>query len=761
MVSQTRTVNRTPAGRHRGGGLHRSSGSKGPRPRGRRKHRILKWVLGVIGALLVAGIGAFAYLYVTTDIPEPESVAIAENTTVYYADGTTPIGTFSEQNRDIIDCSVLPDYVGQAVVASEDRSFYTNRGIDFIGIGRALWNNITTGSRQGGSTITQQYAERYYLGDTTTYLGKLREAILALKITQTQSKDEILCNYMNTIYLGRGAYGIQAAAQAYFGKNAADLTVSESAMLAGIIPSPSTWDPAVDPDQAEARFERVIGIMESDGYITADEADQAAMPATIEYSQSNAYQGPNGYLLQMVRDELTGDGAFTAEQLDTGGYSIITTIQKDKQDLMYATVSPSQNGMQGVVPDGMEFGAISVNAHDGSIISVYAGEDYLTKQLNQATQSQYEIGSTMKPMALLGAIQEGVSLDTEFNGNSPQRFAGIADTVSNFGNASYGWVDLYSATANSLNTVYMAVQEQLGTERIAEIAKTAGAESDALDGTNPFTVLGNNALTTADVARMYATIANQGNRPTLHIVSNVQSAEGEDLYRAPTDTEQVFDANDTALVTKAMTGTVQYGTATEARAVGHNLAMKTGTANDSFAASTVGFTPSVVSVFAMWYPDENGNPQEIPSFGGWSGGSDYPVHLFTQYMTQALAGTENETFPTATDDGKIGGSDGSWGRGSTTTELLQQQEAQRQAQEEAQRQAEEEAQRQAEEEAQRQQEAEQQSQEPTTGNGGAGGGSTDGGETGGSGSTGGDDSSGSGESGGGTGSDGANGGASQ
>ena len=634
---------------------------------------------------------------------------MAENTTVYYADGTTPIGTFSEQNREIIDCSVLPDYVGQAVVASEDRSFYTNRGIDLVGIARAFWNNLTTGSRQGGSTITQQYAERYYLGETTSYLGKAREAILALKIAQAQDKDQVLCNYMNTIYLGRGTYGIQAAAKAYFGKEAKDLTVAEAAMLAGIIPSPSSWDPAVDPEQAQARFTRVLRIMQEDGYITAQEQQEAQFPQTIEYTQQNSYQGANGYLLQMVRDELTGDGTFSAEQLDTGGYAIVTTIDKSKQDLMYSVVSPAQNGMQGVIPDGMEFGAISVNAKDGSIISVYAGEDYLSKQLNQATQSVYEIGSTMKPMALLGAIQEGVNLDTVFNGNSPRKFDGITDPVGNFGNMSYGNVNLYTATAQSLNTVYMDVQAKLGTQRIAEIAKEAGAESDALDGTNPFTVLGNNALTTKDVARMYATIANQGNRPNIHIVSSVKNTDGEDIYKAPTETTQVFDANDTALVTKAMTGTVQNGTATEALAVGHNLAMKTGTANDSYAASAVGFTPSVVSVFAMWYPDANGNPQEVPAFGGWSGGSDYPVHLFTQYMTQALAGTDNETFPNAVDHGKVGGSDGSWGLGSQT--LQQMQEAQRKAEEEAQRQAEEEAQRQAEEEARRQQELQQQQEQ--------------------------------------------------
>ena len=175
------------------------------------------------------------YLYITTEIPQPEKFALAEKTTVYYNDGTTPIGSYAEQNREIISCADLPDYVGNAIVASEDRSFYTNKGIDPIGIARAFYNNLTTGSRQGGSTITQQYAERYYLGETTSYVGKLREAFLAVKIAQAQDKSQVLCNYMNTIYLGRGAYGIQAAAKAYFGKDAKDLTLSEAAMLAGIV----------------------------------------------------------------------------------------------------------------------------------------------------------------------------------------------------------------------------------------------------------------------------------------------------------------------------------------------------------------------------------------------------------------------------------------------------------------------------------------------------------------------------------------------
>ncbi|PST46348.1 penicillin-binding protein [Bifidobacterium callitrichos] len=663
-----RRSTRNPAARHYRGGNHRARGGKGPKARGRSRHLILKWILGLIALCLAAGIGLFAYLYATTEVPAPEKVAMASNTTVYFSDGTTEMGTFSEQNREIIDCAVLPDYVGNAIVASENRSFYTDRGIDLQGIARALVNNVTKGTRQGGSTITQQYAERYYLGETTSYTGKLHEAILALKIAQSQDKSQVLCNYMNTIYLGRGAYGIQAAAQAYFNKDAKDLTVSEAAMIAGIIPAPSTWDPAQNPKMAQQRFHRVISIMKEDGYITAKEAaDASTMPDTVESTQQDMYKGPNGYLLQMVRDELVNSKAFTKDDLDTGGYRIVTTIDKSKQDLMQQVVSPASNGMQGVVPEGMQFGAMSVNPKDGSIISLYAGDDYLTKQLNNATQAQYEVGSTMKAFALMGAVQDKVSLNTIFNGNSKRTYPGIAGTVSNVGGANLGYINLYKATAQSSNTVFMDLQTKLGTKKIAELAREAGVQSTSLDGSEPYTVLGNNALTVRDMTWAYSTIANQGNKPTLHIVASVKNVHNEDLYQAPTSTTKVFEANDANLVTKALTGVVQSGTATEARSIGHTIAGKTGTSNNMYAASFVGYTPSVVSTFAMWYPDANGNPQEIPSFGRWTGHSDYPVHLFTQYMTQALAGTANESFPTAKDNGKVGGSDGTWGTGSQSS----------------------------------------------------------------------------------------------
>ena len=634
----------------------------------RTKHPILFWALIVVFTPIILGILTVAWMYVTTDIPQPDKIAMADKTKVYYADGKTEIGSFAEQNREIINCSVLKPYVGNAIIASENRSFYKDSGIDLKGIGRAIIHNVTSKGRWGGSTITQQYAERYYLGETKTYLGKLHEAILALKIAQTQDKSTVLCNYMNTIYLGRGAYGIQAAAKAYFGVEAKDLTLSQAAMLAGIIPAPSSWDPAIMPKEANIRFKRVLRIMREDKYITSEEYKNAKMPQTINQTKQNMYAGPQGYLLQMVRSELTSGGAFTKEDLDTGGYRIITTIDKAKQDLMFNVASPTA-GARGITPQGVQTGAMSVNPKDGSIISVYAGDDYLSKPLNNATQALYEPGSTMKPFALIGAIQAGTSLNTLFNGNTGLKFKGIDKPVNNFANTNWGIINLYKATANSVNTPFMALQEKLGQKGVANTAVMAGLNAQRVNGKNPFTVLGNDPVHISEIARAYSTIANQGRRPDLHIVSSVKNPDGKEFYRAPTVGKQVFAAADMALAIKAMQGVVQYGTSPEVRGVGKPIAGKSGTANDASACSFVGFTPSVLTVFAIWNPDAQGNPLPVPTFRGYPGGIGYSAHLFTRYMRAALAGTAAEKFPEAKDNGKIGGVDGTWGLGGSKHEF--------------------------------------------------------------------------------------------
>ncbi|EFA22250.1 transglycosylase [Bifidobacterium gallicum DSM 20093 = LMG 11596] len=616
--------------------------------------------LGIIGGLFVIGIAVFAFLYATTDIPQPDKIALSEKTTVYYSDGTTRIGSFAEQNREVINCSVLPKYVGQAIVASEDRSFYSNNGIDPIGMTRALINNLSGGARQGGSTITQQYAERYYLGETTSYSGKVKEAILAMKIANSQDKDEVLCNYMNTIYLGRGAYGIQAAAQAYYGKDAKDLTLGEAATIAGIIPAPSAWNPGVNPDKAKQRYDRVMKIMVEDGYITQQQADDAKFGEPIPETLNNDFAGENGYLLTTVQDELVNAKAFTKEELETGGYKIVTTLDKDMQSRMTEVGNERPEGM----PDTLQVGGIAVDQKTGEVKAMYGGRDYISKALNNATQAGFQPGSTMKPFGLIGAAQSGVSFNTLFNGNSPVLFEttpGVFAEVPNALNISYGNINLYQATANSVNTVFMNVNQNLTPERYAEIVKDAGITSE-INPDTLYNILGINSITVWDLAQGHATIAANGMKTPLHVVSDV-TKDGKDLYKPNVTSTKVFEENDCALTQSAMLGTTRNGTAAGvSQALGRPVAGKSGTANDETAASFVGYTPQLMNVWAIWNPAADGSAQVVPPFAGYGVSSTgYPAHLFQEFMTTAVASMPVEEFPTAIDNGKIGGPDGKWG----------------------------------------------------------------------------------------------------
>ena len=402
-------------------------------------------------------------------------------------------------------------------------------------------------------------------------------------------------------------------------------------MIAGIIPSPSTWDPADNADMAKSRFKRVLNIMQEDGYITAKQHTDAKFPQTAAVAQQNEYAGPNGYLLDMVRRELVQSKAFTKEDLDTGGYKIITTIDKSKQDLMQSIGDTRLDDM----PESLQIGGIALDPKTGEVLSVYAGSDYLSKQLNNADQAVFEPGSTMKPFALLGAAQSGVSFDTLFNGNSHQHFTGLDQEVNNALENNWGNINLYQATANSVNTVFMNVNEHLTPKRTAAIAHEAGIQGD-IDENSMYNVLGINALTVWDLAQGHSTIANNGVKNTLHMVSKVLDSNNKDMYNAPSNGTKVFDANDCALVQKAMQGTTTYGTAAGTSSMlGRPVAGKSGTANDEMASSFVGYTPSMMNVWAIWNPDDKGNPQVVPAFSGYGVSSTgYPAHLFQEFMAQ-------------------------------------------------------------------------------------------------------------------------------
>ena len=598
-------------------------------------------VLGVF----VLGAGVFFYFYTTTDVPEAQDIALAESSTVYFADAETEMGSFAEVDRDIIDPATLPDHVGQAVVASEDRRFYSNSGIDPIGLARALWNNLCGNPTQGGSTLTQQYVERYYTGQTSGYGDKVREVILALKIDRSQSKEEILGNYLNTIYFGRGAYGIEAASQAYFDKPAAELTVSESAMLAGVIPSPSRWDPAVDPEQAEVRWNRTLDFMVSGGFLTEAERQQQELPTTVEGDSSNSLGGPNGYLLDMVRTELIERGDLSEADVYGGGLDIVTTIDPRLQEL---AVEAAEN-LPDDAPENLKVALVSMDPTTGAIVSLYGGPDFVNEPRNRVTQDVAQGGSTFKPFTLIGALEDGIPLEQRYPSYSPMHFddSGGYD-VRNFDRVNRGNIDLVEATENSVNTVYVQLNNEIGPDRLVDVATRLGLPEDTLGlDSYPVNVLGAASPHPLDMVTAYSTIAAGGERHESFIVAQATDPTGNVVYSGARPGEQVVDEQVIADATYAMTQVVEQGTGQTASEIGRPAAGKTGSSQDYRSAWFVGFVPQLTTAVALYQPGEDGTEEVLTPFGGVNpvAGGTWPTTIWTDYMTQAVEGLPVLEFP--------------------------------------------------------------------------------------------------------------------
>ena len=496
----------------------------------------LRMIVGAMALFVLAGLGFAVWLYNDTEVPEPSDFALAQTSRVYFADGETEMGQFSEVNRTELPADEVPDTVKQAVVASEDSSFYENRGVSPRGIVRAFVNNLQGGARQGGSTITMQYVERYYTGTETSYVGKAKEAIMALKADQELSKDEILSRYLNTIYFGRGAYGVQEASQAYFDKDASELTDAEAALLVAVIPSPSTYDPANDPEKSTQLWDRVITRQVAEEQMTPAEADALEFPQTVEPNSENSLGGTNGYLLSQVRNELIAEG-FTEDEINTGGFTIVSTIDPAIQE---NTVQAVEN-LPEDRPENNRVGTVTMDPSTGAIRGMYGGADYVTQAQNDATQSRMQAGSIFKTFTLIAALEDGYPLDSRWDGDSPKTFRG-GWTVKNFNDVDYGRVTLEKATTNSINTAYAEANLEIGPERTQETAislglpeKTPGLNADASN------VLGSASPTVAEMAEVYGSIASGGVHRDSYIVQTVTRPDGSSRYEHEADDTRAMD----------------------------------------------------------------------------------------------------------------------------------------------------------------------------------------------------------------------------
>lgn len=633
-----------------------------PRERNHRTHsrtHAVPIILGsLFGFLIVAGIAFGAGMLVNVnnwlqDLPDYTDADLyltSEPTTILDSQGNQ-IASFYSQNRTPVSMDQISDYVKTGTVATEDERFYEHNGVDLMGIARAVVVQLT-GGQEGASTITQQLVRNTILSDEQfdiTLERKVREAYLALKVEEIYSKDEILNMYLNTIYYGHGAYGIEAAANTYFSKSAIDLTLSEAALLVGLPNSPSMYDPTVNPDLAVQRRNTVLDRMLSNGVISQEEHDTAqAEPLTLNVTETsstgiqiNAYPEFVDYVLQLLEEEYSYDAIFS------GGLTVHTTIDPTIQ----TTASQAVVGqLDNVGIDGLEAGMTILDNNTGAILAMVGGHNYDpndSQRVNHATSGRM-VGSTFKGFTLAEAIKEGMDPDIIINCNSPQTFDDGSEDgyrVQNYGNTSYGYISLARATEYSSNTGYVQVADAVGMQNVIDLVHQLGIDADI--DPYPSATLGTASISTLQMAEAYSTFATGGIHREAIAITQITNRDGEVVYQHEDSPERVLDTEVTQAVTEVLEGVVNnYGaTGTAAHlSVDQPLAGKTGTSEGTCDLWFCGYTPQYT--ISVWSGYTQGNIP-IMIWGREALGSDITLPMVKTTLDTILADTPRAEFPTS------------------------------------------------------------------------------------------------------------------
>jgi membrane peptidoglycan carboxypeptidase len=607
--------------------------------RGRKKvspwRRVRRISYVVLGLLLIGPFVAFVVGWFMFPVPSSQDVALAQVATFKFADG----GDFAtvrpeNENRIAVTLDKVPKHVRDAVLSAEDRSFYSNPGFDFMGIGRAVYNQLTNRAG-GGSTVTQQYIKVSTGEDDVSLWRKYKEIVLAVKISKDKTKDEILENYLNTIYFGRGAYGIEAAAKAYFNKSVGDLTVSEGAMIAGIIQSPSRWDPAKNPERSQERWNFVLdGMVEMGVLPAAERATQTfpQLPLIPEQTGGGIPDDDRYHIYDRAMKELEAQG-ITADVINTRGVTVTTTVQQPLQAEAVDTVK-KQTARQ---PDNLRYGLVSIDPKTGAIISYYGGTNGLG--LDYAGEAFRQPGSSFKPFVLAAALQDinGFGLGTELDGSGPRAFTGRAGVVRNVEGVSCDLCGAEKAMTDSINTWFYELGIQVGPDNVAKAAHQAGIPDDQLKDPSGGIALGDKEVHPIDMASAYATFAAEGIYHEPYIVSRVVAADGEVLYEHADDTgRQVIPQQVARNVIEAMLGVAPkkgYALSNQQVAAKTGTAQLENSARDNRDAWFVGFTPSKST--AVWVGTDKSEPirdaQKQPIFG-----SGLPGKIWHEFMKDAV-----------------------------------------------------------------------------------------------------------------------------
>jgi len=610
------------------------------------KTKLIRAGIFLAGFGFIAGATLFAFAWFTVSIPDPNAYVNSQSTIIQYSNGTE-IGRIGTQNRQILPLAKIPMKMRYAVMAAEDRNYYSNRAFSPTGIARAILNNLKSGSLngEGGSTITQQYAKTAFLTPSRTVQRKIKELVISLKLENALTKDQILENYLNTIYFGRGSYGVQTAAQQYFNRNVDQLSLSQIAVIASILRSPGYYDPALSKEnkvRLENRFTYVIQGMLDKKWITEAEAKAAKMPVVTPRTTSGQLSGPKGYIIDAVQKELSKLG-FTQDQLLVGGYVIKTTLEARAQRSAVDAVNklyPTK------APDNLHIALVAIRPGTGEVIAMYGGKDYVVRQLNDATQSIALAGSTFKPFALVAALEAGIPLTSMWNGDSPQIFDDLGKPyeVSNYGNEGWGQVDLLSATQHSINTVYVPLAMKAGMDKVVDAARRAGIPESVAMIATPSVALGVASPHVIDVTNSYATFAAQGIYSKPYMVASVTGPNKGVLYEGKAQTQEVFGKEVMADLTYALKSVVNGGTGGAALSLGRPAAGKTGTSQSNASAWFSAYTPQLAASVALFRDSASESLNGIGGLTSVTGGT-FPARIWTAFMKGALKGEPVMTFP--------------------------------------------------------------------------------------------------------------------
>ncbi len=612
-------------------------------------------VLGA-GFSFVGGIFLFGFAYFTVSIPDPNAYVNSQATIIQYADGSE-IGRIGSENRTVVSLAQIPMDVRNAVMAAEDRNFYSNRAINPLAIAAAVWDNVVNlGSGRGGSTITQQYAKTAFLTPERSIQRKVKELVIAIKLENQFTKDEILENYLNTIYFGRGSYGVQTASQIYFGTTVDKLNIAQSAVLASILRSPGLYDPGFKKEnlpRLEARFKYVLDGMVEKKWLDKEKADAVKFPIINPRVTSGALAGPKGYVISWVERELNLLG-FTDEQLMIGGYIIKTTLVKEAQE---AAVFAVNKEAPTKAPENLHIGLVAIKPGTGEILAMYGGQDYLKYQFNAATQGITSGGSSFKAFALIAALEQGIPLSSVWNGDSPKVYddgIGRPYPVNNYGGESWGDLSLLTATEKSVNTIYVPLGMKAGLEKVVDVARRAGIPESVEMVASPSVSLGSASPHVIDLANAYATFAANGVYAEPFIINEVQGPNKGILYQGRIQAQEVFKKDVMADLTYALSKATSSGTAAVVGArVARPTAGKTGTSNDNASAWFNGYTPEVAASVAFYRDDATQTLNGIGGLTSVTGGS-FPARIWAEFVKKYLAKAPVQQFP---EPAFIGGSE--------------------------------------------------------------------------------------------------------